>query len=84
MFDFQSLCITKSPCRDCAFERNLAGFSNYCQTLSQVQALLATIISCPSKFSEYEEYPVATGSSVNFQRDKDSSIRLMLTRKREK
>jgi len=55
-FDFETSYIAKSPCRYCALESNLPGCSNNCRTLSQVRALLAGIISRPSKFSEYEEY----------------------------
>lgn len=54
--DYEVSYIAKSPCRDCALENNLPECSNNCWLLSQVQALLAGIISCPSKFSEYEEY----------------------------
>jgi hypothetical protein len=55
-FDFETSYIAKSPCRNCASESNLPGCSNNCQTLSQLQALLAGSVSRPSKFSEDEEY----------------------------
>ncbi len=55
-FDFETSYIAKSPCRECALKSNLPGCSNNCRTLSQVRALLAGMISRPSKFSEYEEY----------------------------
>ncbi len=58
-FDFETSYIAKSPCRGCSSESNLPACSKNCRTLSQVQELLAGIISRPSKFSEYEEYSVA-------------------------
>jgi hypothetical protein len=55
-FNFETSYLAKSPCRDCALESNLPKCSNNCQVLSQVRALLANIISHPSKSSEYEDY----------------------------
>ena len=55
-FDIDSGYITKSPCRDCARERNLPHCSNDCQILSQLQTRLVSIISCSNQFSEFEDY----------------------------
>jgi hypothetical protein len=55
-FDIDGGYITKSPCRDCAHASNLPECSSNCQTLSQLQALLAGIISCSNDVSEYESY----------------------------
>jgi len=51
--------ITKSPCRDCICKTDLPVCSTNCLILSQIQNFLASTLSCPLEFSDYEDYSVA-------------------------
>nr|CBX28743.1 unknown protein [uncultured Desulfobacterium sp.] len=51
--------LTKSPCRDCKFIKNLPACSDDCKILNQVQADLVGIISCSNNVSEFDTFSIS-------------------------
>ena len=57
-FDIDIGYITKSPCRECSSNNRLPECSSRCETLTQLQNLLAGSISCSNYILDFEEYIV--------------------------
>jgi hypothetical protein len=55
--------IKKSPCRECPNRSRLPECAENCNTISQLQKLLAGSISCSNTFSELEAYTLSQQNS---------------------
>ena len=58
-FDLDGCYLTKSPCRECPRQTTLPECSENCRTLTQLQKLLAGVISCSNTLSEFDEYTLS-------------------------
>jgi hypothetical protein len=58
-FDLDFGYLTKSPCRECPQKSALPKCSEKCEMLTQLQKLLAGVVSCSNSISELEEYSLS-------------------------